>query len=514
MLLHVSASASDVLVDASVAIACCVCYRRARLPLDSARRHWALIALALFFWCYAEALLTYDEIYRPGPQQSAALSPTLYYFLFGISLLLVISSIGHRRKIPAVIWVDAFQGLIGIYLIHLQVFSSPTGASLSPAISELRLSYAYNAGNLTLALGATLRVMAQPRDEEARVYRVLCLFLWVYALASGWLNHLSLASDQALSTRWDLLWALPFVLLTILVARLSQDCPRNENVRHPTWAGLIVTNASPVFFTMGLLITGVYVGREHFIAGTAAIAFSLISYSLRSSILQSESMRMERKLLESEAALVSANARLEELSFVDQLTGVANLRRFEVVLTDEWKRGRRLNLPLSLLVIDIDHFKRLNDRYGHLRGDWCLSEAARALSGCLSRAGEMLARYGGEEFVALLPGLDLDRSCVLAERMREAIEALSLPNEGAPAIRMTVSIGAASNRSAGVLRESDLFAIADRALYKAKSRGRNRVEVGGLELHEVEACGPLQTAELSAPLRDGPSIRQREAGCG
>jgi diguanylate cyclase (GGDEF)-like protein len=393
--------------------------------------------------------------------------------------------IGQRRKIPAVVWLDALQGLIGIYLVHLQVFSSTTGARLSPAISEMRLSYAYNAGTFTLALGATLRVMAKPRGEEARLYRVLCIFMWVYALLSAGLNHLSFASHVRLSPRWDLLWAFPFVLLTILVARLPQSRPGPEKEPEQTWAGLIVTNASPVFFTMGLLIAGVYVGREHFRAGTAAIAFALILYALRSSILQTESMRMERKLMESEAALVSANSKLRELSFVDPLTGLANRRRFEVVLTDEWNRCRRLHLPLSLLVIDIDHFKRLNDRYGHLRGDRCLSETAHALSSCLSRSGEMVARYGGEEFVVLLPGLDLDRSCLRAEQMRQTIEGLSLPNEDAPSMRMTVSIGAASTESAGVLEESDLFAMADRALYQAKLRGRNRVEGCGLELQKV-----------------------------
>jgi hypothetical protein len=188
MFLPSSAFASNVLVDCSAAVASFACYRRARLLLDSARWKWALIALALFFWCYAQALLTYDEAYRPRQPQSAALSPTLYYFLFGISLLLVVSLIGQRRKIPAVVWLDALQGLIGIYLVHLQVFSSTTGARLSPAISEMRLSYAYNAGTFTLALGATLRVMAKPRGEEARLYRVLCIFMWVYALLSAGLG--------------------------------------------------------------------------------------------------------------------------------------------------------------------------------------------------------------------------------------------------------------------------------------------------------------------------------------
>jgi diguanylate cyclase (GGDEF)-like protein len=179
--------------------------------------------------------------------------------------------------------------------------------------------------------------------------------------------------------------------------------------------------------------------------------------------------------------LLQANQLLGQLSFVDRLTGVANRRRFEEVLALEWSRAARSELPLSLLIIDIDHFKLLNDRYGHIRGDECLVIAVQALSACLSQPAELLARYGGEEFVAILPGADSRTAFTIAERMRASIEALEIANEDAPSERMTVSIGVVSNTFGEMLSESTLFALADKALYEAKGRGRNRVEISGLE---------------------------------
>jgi diguanylate cyclase (GGDEF)-like protein len=495
-LLHSPVAISDVLLDASVGLSCLVCYRRSMLSLGSTRWRWRLVAAALFCWCIGQTIITYDESLVPLQQSPTAIPADFYFFLFGIPLLLIVSSVSQRRRIPGIVWIDGLQASLAIYLVHLQIFPGRTGESHIDAISALRMTYAYNAENLTLVFGATLRLLAKPRREEARLYRVLCVFLWVYAPVAGWLNHLSVADNLPSGTYWDLLWAAPFVLLTILVEHLPRRAAESQSLPDQTWAGLLATNASPVFFTMGLLVMGVYVGREHFVFGTAAIAFALVSYGFRTSLLQTDSMRTERKLLESEAALVQANAQLEELSFVDRLTGVANRRRFEGVLNVEWNRARRLRLPLSLLVIDIDHFKLLNDRYGHLRGDACLINTARALSGCVRRSGELLARYGGEEFVAVLPGLDLAQAHVVAERMRQAIEALSLANEDAPLSRMTVSIGIASTKSAGVLEESDLFALADRALYEAKSQGRNRVAAGG---PSAEAAELLPESDTLAP---------------
>jgi len=162
-----------------------------------------------------------------------------------------------------------------------------------------------------------------------------------------------------------------------------------------------------------------------------------------------------------------ANERLEELSLKDALTGVANRRRLQLVLDDEWGRSRRSRSPLAFALLDLDHFKLLNDTRGHGEGDRCLQQVARYLSGSLGRHSDLVARYGGEEFAILLPDTDLDGALLVAEQLRLGIERLP--------IQVTASVGVASMVPAAGQRLDDLLEAADRALYRAKTDGRNRV---------------------------------------
>jgi diguanylate cyclase (GGDEF)-like protein len=177
------------------------------------------------------------------------------------------------------------------------------------------------------------------------------------------------------------------------------------------------------------------------------------------------------------AQLSEANARLERISAVDSVTGIANRRRFDDYFEEEWRRTRRNGAHLSLIMIDIDHFKRFNDRYGHQAGDGVLKKVAHALSKELHRAGDLVARYGGEEFVVLLPAADAGRALKFAERLRAGVEAMGIAHEANPSsTRLTISLGVATTmprEKAVTARE--LVHQADRALYRAKQHGRNRV---------------------------------------
>ena len=173
---------------------------------------------------------------------------------------------------------------------------------------------------------------------------------------------------------------------------------------------------------------------------------------------------------------------LQRLSLVDGLTGVANRRRFDEVLEQEWRRARREGHPLSLLMFDVDHFKQFNDRYGHLDGDDCLRRVAQAIDASGSRPGDLAARYGGEEFVFLLPNSDAAGALAVAERCRGAVEALGIPHQGSGAAPVvTVSIGVATHRPDDDALVSALLEAADDALYRAKRGGRNRAVVAGLD---------------------------------
>ena len=180
------------------------------------------------------------------------------------------------------------------------------------------------------------------------------------------------------------------------------------------------------------------------------------------------------ELLERTAQLGVANTALEEMATVDPVTGLANRRRFDVFFQQEWQRSRRTHQPLSLLMIDIDHFKAFNDRYGHQRGDECLQEVAAVLRAAAHRPADLACRYGGEEFTVVLAETGATGAFAVAETVRTAIEGLQIRNDDAPLGVITVSIGVGTRSGEEYGRAADLITACDRALYEAKNAGRNR----------------------------------------
>ncbi len=178
--------------------------------------------------------------------------------------------------------------------------------------------------------------------------------------------------------------------------------------------------------------------------------------------------------------LEAANARLQELSHQDELTAIANRRRLQQVLEEEWSRARRQGLPIAFVLLDLDHFKLLNDTRGHTEGDLCLKALARYLAEAIKRPGDLVARYGGEEFAVLLPDTNLPGALELAEQLRQGIEALALPHEATPRGHVTASFGVAAVIPEQGQRPETLIQAADLALYRAKTRGRNGVCAGSV----------------------------------
>ena len=167
---------------------------------------------------------------------------------------------------------------------------------------------------------------------------------------------------------------------------------------------------------------------------------------------------------------------MRELSLTDGLTGVANRRHFNDRLESEWRRCARANLPLSLIMIDIDHFKLYNDRYGHQAGDLCLQEVSAAMKRCAARPQDLLARYGGEEFILLLPQEGPEGAEAVAQRILHEVRKLAVPHEASHTSPIvTVSMGLAT--AMPPLERQDANALirsADANLYQAKQGGRNR----------------------------------------
>ena len=198
--------------------------------------------------------------------------------------------------------------------------------------------------------------------------------------------------------------------------------------------------------------------------GTQANGCSFFSHM---DVTESRRQQEELRLLTS---------RLESLAVTDALTGLANRRRFDEVLEAEWRRAQRAGTTLALLMMDVDHFKHLNDTHGHPFGDEVLKRVGSVLAQRVQRMGSLVARYGGEEFAVLLPGTDAQGARELAESIRQTVQDLVHGNERTGPVGVTVSIGmACASDGAFNAYSAMLVDMADRALYEAKRTGRNQV---------------------------------------
>ena len=182
-----------------------------------------------------------------------------------------------------------------------------------------------------------------------------------------------------------------------------------------------------------------------------------------------------RARVETQITLKLQADQLRDMALTDELTGVANRRSFEARLEAEWRRCRRDRIPLSVIMIDIDHFKHYNDSYGHRAGDNCLRQIAYALGTTLRRASDMLSRYGGEEFVYLLPGTGFKGAVERADEIGRAVERLNIVHaQLAAGPVVTLSRGVSSTIPRAERGISELLEAADAMLYQAKRAGRNR----------------------------------------
>lgn len=170
--------------------------------------------------------------------------------------------------------------------------------------------------------------------------------------------------------------------------------------------------------------------------------------------------------------------RLHHLSTTDPLTGLANRRHFESCFDEEWRRALRQQHSLALLMVDVDHFKQYNDRYGHQQGDDCLIAVTECLASYCRRAGDVCARFGGEEFIMLFPDMDLTDASILADEIRQRIQELGIVHEDNEVSVVTVSIGVAAGVVQSHQHPEELVRCADRLLYDAKESGRNQVKTG------------------------------------
>jgi diguanylate cyclase (GGDEF)-like protein len=216
------------------------------------------------------------------------------------------------------------------------------------------------------------------------------------------------------------------------------------------------------------------------ILGAALCAIAALIWFFRK-LMRQVAMRdqVETNLRVASLELEQANAELKTMAWKDGLTGLANRRAFDNTLEKERRRARREDKPLSLIMLDVDYFKKFNDEYGHVAGDDCLRAIANAVASSAARSEDMAARYGGEEFAIILPGTDSAGAALVAETVRETVLALGIVHAGNPIGLVTVSLGVATTRNGGYHDASptQLLQRADALLYQSKTAGRNRVSV-------------------------------------
>ncbi|WP_367066782.1 GGDEF domain-containing protein [Oryzisolibacter sp. LB2S] len=203
-----------------------------------------------------------------------------------------------------------------------------------------------------------------------------------------------------------------------------------------------------------------------------------------------------RQILRQKQALQAANEELQQLSLSDALTGLANRRAFDQTLQQELVRQQRSGTPLSLLLVDVDHFKSVNDHYGHATGDDYLRAIAQVLRKTLQRCTDLAARHGGEEFVCLLPDTGAAQAQALAERIRVSVERLGLPNALAGQRSLTVSVGVATALPASDVSAQRLLHEADMRLYAAKRAGRNCVHASVAHVKHADTSGQANIKPL------------------
>ncbi|MFP5237926.1 MAG: diguanylate cyclase [Acidobacteriota bacterium] len=407
------------------------------------------------------------HFYRLSSPKTANLDD-FFYFFYGVPILLAIAAPDDSNQDKLFFWFDGIQAAAVGFLAYLELFSVVpfSGAARHP-MPVSRLILIYDVENLVLAIFATARMLVSPRSTAyRRFFQVLAAFLWTYGICAGIYNHIVANSFDA--GLLDALVDVPLLLLVglaVFPAELSVTHGQNQE-QGPI--AVFIDNARPTILGLALVLLGAVVGTQHVKVAMATILGAFVLYGARSAMLQT-------RLLNTQRLLETANTRLAEMTLEDGLTGVANRRSFDQRLSHEWSRARRSQTPLSLLLIDIDHFKRLNDTYGHIVGDECLIQVARLLRGVLHRPADLLARYGGEEFVALLPDTDEVGAQNLAFQMQAALRN-SVPVSGIDC-QVTVSIGVTTWLNHKRVTAQQFVNTADRALYAAKQNGRNRIEV-------------------------------------
>ncbi|HDS1128524.1 MULTISPECIES: GGDEF domain-containing protein [Stenotrophomonas] len=448
---------SFVFLTGAPLLAAGACLWRARR--DRAALGWRATALALLLWAGGMASNMVDAL-GAGRADITPQASLFLYVLYGVPLVFILAR--ARRERMSISLIDAaMAALLGVlFFVHTQSFADRVEIDPLALVSMQRM---FDIQNLCIAGFAVVRWLAVDVPERRSFFRALALYALAYLLVAYYINHYT--SEDSFGAYNDLLIDLPFLLLALLA--LSHT-PLPAALPHPRLARTVQA-AGPMILPLLLLVVGTLVVDHARPLAVSGFVVATLGFGVRSILLQVD--------------LMERQASLDQLARQDGLTGVANRREFDALLLAEWNRARRSGTELALLLVDIDHFKAFNDQHGHPAGDRCLQAVAAVLKVIAGRGGDSVARYGGEEFAVIVPASPLSGVLALAERLREAVEGLPLP-EG----RVSISIGVGYLHPPALASAGQLLADADAGLYAAKRAGRNRVVLHAQVLDDEDSA--------------------------
>ena len=457
---------SPVFLAIGPAVASAACWRAALLAEAELRPNWLLAALAFLFWASGSLLSLWV------PMSSSAGPVDFSYFLCSVALLLALTVPETDRPRSLFLLLDGLQALLGAVLGYIVIFGAvPFSSQQLTPLSETSTLLFYDVENASMAVLASLRFFGGNRSPSRRHFdRAILLFTLTFGAMGSAYDHVSPADSSALDAMLD----AAFFLVAIAARRPMRAPSGTGRLRTPL--GAFVDSIGPVFLAAALLVVGAWIARQQLVAGIVSILVAVAIYALRASLLQARCLVTQQDLRQ-------ARDRLERLSLEDGLTGVGNRRAFDGALSSLWAEAERAGAPLAVLLVDVDFFKKYNDRHGHVMGDRCLVRVAEALQELAAPQRGLVARYGGEEFAVLLPTSSCQSASATASRARQAIASLELVNHSGVPAPVTVSIGFAL--STRLRSREALLLEADDALYRAKHKGRDRVEPGAMDLLEA-----------------------------
>ena len=437
-------------------------FRASQSAAHPARTWWLLLAGSMLFHSTAMCLDIATEITHKAVFNFVPGFQIFFSMLYGVPLLVAVSLQSDTRILAMARTISALLSFAIGAVLYLQIFSLLTVNGSPNPQDALLIARIFDAIDLFLAVAATIRWLGSNEFQEYRFFRILSIFLWINAILPAIHNRILLRHDYV----WlDLFISAPYVCLFVLILTAE---PRPSKPPSPAIARA-VRSGSPIFLPMALVAVGIMASQSHFFIGLTAVLLAIAGYGALNIFTQS-------RVLETEESLLAANEQLEKLIGVDSLTGIANRYAFDTALDREIAAARRTRLPVSLLMIDVDLFKQVNDLKGHQAGDEYLAHIAGALRAALPRATDFVARYGGEEFAVILASTDRAGAMNAAMKLHQSIADLRLYHPATSSGNLTISIGLSTSYGSIQHTPASLIRAADRALYMAKTRGRNRSE--------------------------------------